>query len=478
MTGVVAFQDKDGLLFYRVSEIASLTPEYAGRWRAVTSDGSVLHRPDFPTGYDWCQLVESFVNPRHLRQNTDTWMDPADFEYLGEITGVAPVEPVWPDLDLLALQIDPDGTCRWITSAGSEPYAGSLQEMAEQHSHWICCGKQWWINPHRLRRLRREGHRYHVELDDGRVLTALNKASAQSLASGLGLPGPDFLGRARCLLTERELRDYPLELDRAPAERLKLWFQTERQALANIIYQTVRYRQQGKVLDGYGTDHSSYLYKPIYSIMVRAGFWNSERILRMDPALRKDFEVVLNDLIGRDALFTYQQLGFEDEPSRRHIGDRRPEVVLVFEKTGFRRYAEELSQRFGISYIITAGMPKLLNSEFLAAALARAGGGPIRIIAFTDYDPAGWIIAEALAAQLARYGVESKSIDYLVRAERFTAQEIELFSYACSMGSASLVTAALEWVKKSGGINGLARGMHANHFQPLERVAAELEKLL
>lgn len=479
MTGVVVFQDREGLLFYPVGEIASLTPEFRGRWRAVTSEGAVVHRPDFPSEFSGCRLGESRVNPHLLRSTPNGWMDPADFLYKGELTGDFQAPPTPPDLKFIALRVEAEGVAFWVTGGGEVPYTGSLQDVATQHPHLIPAGKNWWFNPYRLRGLRRQEHRYSVELADGRELTVLNKSSAHSLVSAFGLTNPDFLGAERCLLSARRLRDYPVELEQAPAELLKSWFQSERPALANIIYQTVRLRQQGYPLEGYGAGHSSYLYKPVYSIMVRAGFWESDRVLRMDPTLRTAFEVVINDLVGRDALFTYQELGFEDDPSFRRIGDRRPEVLVVFEKTGFRRYAEELSRRFGVSYLITAGTPKLLSSEFLALALSKVVQGPIRIISFTDYDPAGWMIPQALAAQLTRYGMRvTEPVEYLVRAEHFTPQELELFSFECAMGSASLKTAALEWVKASGGIDGLPRGIHANHFQPVERVARELEKLL
>lgn len=476
---VIAFEESDCLLFYRWDEIASLTPEYRGRWRAVAADGTVLHRPSCPPGDHWCALGESLVNPRLLRMvGEKQWKDPADFVYCGELVGEPEPEPDWPR-EVTGLLLGPDGNYQWISDGQPVPHTGTLEEALELHPQLVSLGKQGWVNPYRLRALRRKDDRYTIELDNGQVLATLNRTTARSLASGLGLPGPDRLGEVPCLLTQRNLRDYPLELDRTSAAQLKLWFKTARQALSNIIYQTVRYRQQGKTLDGYGTDHSGYLYKPIYSTMVRAGFWKTEDISRMDSKLRNDFEVVLNDLVGRDALFTYQQLGFLDDPSRRHIGDRRPEIVLVLEKTGFRRYAEEFSRRYGISFLITGGMPKLLDSEFLALALAQVVTGPIRIIAFTDFDPAGWALAASLAAHLARYGIQlSGPIVYLVRPEVFTAEEIELFSFDCPMASPATTTYALEWAERSGGIDGKPRGIHANHFQPLERVAAELQRHL
>ena len=485
---VVAFQDGDGLIFYRQDQIATLTPEYRGRWRGVLADGAVVHRPGCPEG-PWPQMGESRVNSRHLRATEGgAWKDRADFVYEGDAPP-ALEEPVWPEipgqdlncLEVWGVEVQAGGTLVWLTDRGPMDCTVSLQELPAHHPDLICCGKQWWVNPQRLRRLRflSMEQRFLVEMDNGQLLTTLNKANAQALVVGLGLANPKYLGDGPCLLTERELRDYPLELDTTPADQLKAWFKTARQALSNIIYQTVRYRQQGRILEGYGTDHSSYLYKPVHSVMVRLGFWKSEAVMRMDPKLREQFETVLNDLVGRDALFTYQQLGFLDDGSRRHLGDRRPEVLLVFEKVGFRRYAEELSRRFGVSYIITGGMPKVLESEYLAAALTAAGTGPIRIIAFTDFDPAGWALPEALASQLQRYGVEfSQPVQYLVRADCFSAEEIELFAIDCPMGSPSLATFALEWVKKSGGVNGLPRGIHANHFQPLARVASELEKFL
>ena len=482
---VLAFQDRDGLLFYRADQIATLTPEYRGRWRAVTAAGEVVHRPGRPR-LSWPRLGSSLVNPGLLRAVGNGWEDPGEFRYEGD-PGPA-FEPLcWPEVPGLSLsqlefwgvEVQADGQTVWRTDRGPVASPVAAGQLAELHPRLICCGKQWWINPDRLRRLRRQLGKYEVILDNGEVLVTLSRAPVHRLISGLGLKNPDRLGDAPCLLTERNLREYPTELDVTSGPQLRKWFQTPRQALSNIIYQTVRYRQQGKVLDGYGTEHSGYLYKPVFSVMVRAGFWKSEAALRMDLKLRAEFESVVNDLIGRDRLFTYQDLGFLDDPARRHIGDRRPEIVLVFEKTGFRGYAEELSRRYGVSYILTGGLPKLLESEFLAAALARVVRGPVRIIAFTDFDPGGWVVAEALAEQLLRYGAQIIAPGaYLVRAEGFTREELELFAFDCPMGNASAKTLALNWTKRSGGIDGKPRGMHANHFKPLERVATELEKYL
>jgi hypothetical protein len=65
----------------------------------------------------------------------------------------------------------------------------------------------------------------------------------------------------------------------------------------------------------------------------------------------------------------------------------------------------------------------------------------------------------------------------VVRPECFSAEEIALYSVACPTRPKNVAEKARNWVKTTGGIGGVARGIHANHLPP-ERVRARVEGLL
>lgn len=75
------------------------------------------------------------------------------------------------------------------------------------------------------------------------------------------------------------LRDWPGELATTPAERLRAEFgQGEaRRLIANLLWQTVRYRQQGLDPD-YGIEHRGYWYVPVVATLARAGMLASEDV--------------------------------------------------------------------------------------------------------------------------------------------------------------------------------------------------------
>jgi len=67
----------------------------------------------------------------------------------------------------------------------------------------------------------------------------------------------------------------------------------------------------------------------------------------------------------------------------------------------------------------TAGPP----GRTLAEALGQAGVGSVRILAYVDYDPAGWIIGRAVAKQLELFGLAAPRVDFLIRQDCFTPRE-------------------------------------------------------
>jgi hypothetical protein len=326
-----------------------------------------------------------------------------------------------------------------------------------------------YVNRERLRRLRLEGDRFALVLDDGSTLVSLHRSGCQSLAVRLGLSRCDHLEPRQPGMLEHRLRDYPVELATASAEQLKAWFDSPRQLIANLIYQAMRYRQMG-IAKEYGNTHRGFWYVPIYATLFRAGFGEGDTLLVL-------YRRVIDELIGDDRLFTYQELGFKD-PNQRHLGDRRPEVVMLVEKESLEDNAIKLASQFGVTYMVSGGTPKLVDTEYLVAALRALGLVKVLVISYGDFDPEGWALADGFVAQLERYDMAVEgSVRHLVRAECFTEDELTLYAMPCPAGGPAAVTLAEEWVRRSGGIHGKAWGIHGNHL-PFDRVMAELAKLL
>jgi len=96
--------------------------------------------------------------------------------------------------------------------------------------------------------------------------------------------------------------------------------------------------------------------------------------------------------------------------------------------------------------------------------------GPVRVVAYVDYDTGGWIIGHAFVKQLRNLGVSVSQVDFLIREECFTAEEKHLYAHPCSMSTPAYRTKTLGWLKEGGGLDGKPMGIHSNHVQPYERV--------
>ncbi|GMU57666.1 MAG: hypothetical protein AMXMBFR33_68120 [Candidatus Xenobia bacterium] len=258
--------------------------------------------------------------------------------------------------------------------------------------------------------------------------------------------------------------------------------------IANQIWQTYRYRATGLEPD-YGTDHRGFWYIPLVATLARAGLLSQLDLEWEPPELAEPglegaaglyllYQTLLGELIGDEALFTFRELGFRDpRPDLRSIGRRRPEVVLVAEKTSLIPFVQRISEELGISTLILGGLPALVSTEFFASALP-TGLGRLRVIAYVDFDPGGWIAAESFAGQLRRFGLECTEPEFVVRPERFTREEIELYSIPIPTPTPQIEGKVRAWLARSGGIEGEARVLHADRLRPVERVLEAVREIL
>lgn len=476
-------EDAEGLVFYRVEDVAAITPEFEGRYRVVAADGTCGTRPFAPPPGPWVPLGPSMVHPRLLRPARGGYLDPHGFFHQGELKRRPPSEQVdpWdgdlpcePDQVIQLLGKGENGLgCVWVTDVGEFPEEISAVQASREHPCLIQLRRGQFVNLRRFRRILRGRDTSELVLDNGLRLPFHNTRTARLLAERLGLPHLRFLEPRRAGLYRYNLRDWPFLLATAPSKVLREHFQDVRVLVANLVWQVVRYRQMG-VETAFGKDYRDFWYDPLVSALWRAGFltrarWRALRLGDTSDELFDFYQDLVGEMVGDDRLFNFAQLGFSDPaPELRHLGTSRPHIVVVAEKKGLKGDLQLLADEFGVSYIVLGGMPSLVSSEFFARAFAQVG--PLVLVAYVDYDVGGHLIAENFLKQLQRLCKSISQLRYLVKPECFSALEIELHAMPCPASTPALRTKAKNWVKNGGGIDGQPVGIHCNHLKPFARV--------
>lgn len=170
---------------------------------------------------------------------------------------------------------------------------------------------------------------------------------------------------------------------------------------------------------------------------IRTLWYQVEAALGHHPELAgevnaENYYAGINYLIVQKRIFKYRDIGFHDERARyRHIGKKRPGILLLSEKIGHVYRLEEMAEPYGITYGCTKGEIPHITIEYLADELAAAGvdlaNEILVIFVVTDFDWAGKSIAENVVRFLKEdAGVRQIEFHQLMRVEYFSDQEIEL----------------------------------------------------
>lgn len=483
---VIALEDENGLLFRFRGEIAVLAWDDYGRWRVTLRDGRVAHLPGPRPKGPWVALDEgTWVLPGWLTRDGQEWVDPAGFRYA--YRELAPCDyrdpPAGRVLTLLS-----HGTGSILrTDEGEFVSPLTAVQHSKAYPFLLLATRGNYYNPARLRRIERDNTRHRLILDDESSLLVSHKFHFKA-AARLGLPHFFHLEPRHRGVWRDNKREYPYDLILARGERLKADFRSARHLIANILWQILRRRQKG-IPDHRYPDYREVWYFAVKATLHRAGFLTRaelEEDIRLDEESRlygsPNFallQTLLAQMVGEDRLFTFREFGFEDKEKQEfRIGSLRPNVLIVCEKDSLSDKVRYLHERFGVSYVVLGGQPSLIATEFLAEKVNHLG--PLRVIAYVDYDPAGWILARAFVEQLARYEIECPGgvIDFLVRPEHFTAEELELFALPIASESAASASKAKMWLEETGGVNGQALALIANRLDPAERLGDVLEGIL
>ena len=453
---MVVFQDGQGLVFYPPCQIAAVTPTFPGRWRVVACDGTVGYCWKAPEG-PWVPLGESRVAPQFLVDG----MDSGGWDHGSSSLEPVIFEPPAGDDSIWAWRKG-----EWLTDSG--PVAADIpeEEVLRRHPEMRLARGGFYFNRRRLRRLlRASGSDVTLVFDNGEQ-QLVRFEGLDVLRESLGLDDLFCLGNPD--LWTYHVRDFPFELNACDGDRLRQLFPELRELIANFLWQAIAYRRLGLDLD-YGTQIRGFWYHPLSPAVFRAGF-----ITRRDKeAARLIYEELLGKLIGEQRLFDYSDLGFEEEQAHfRHYGSL-PVVLMVEKESLLKRVAGVLD--LGVCVVCTGGTPRLISSEYFAKGLLRVHSGPVLVIAYVDYDPGGWWAARTLVKHLRRFGVEcALEPRYLVSPERFTAQELGLYTMPLDEDDPR----AEGWFAETGGIGGERRVIYANSLRPAERVRAALVEML
>lgn len=489
---MIEFQGIDGIEFWPPHEVASIMPEYRNWWRGVRSDGRVAHRPTPPLPGPWSALGNGFANARWLKRVGKAWEDPGGFALpTGELPPPPPEpeSPLIPELGMTASQVYAlskvvkKQEVIWHTDQGAIHWRKTkLGDAAALHPDLFLLRQNEYLNRKRLRQIRASQMRYRIfALDDGReyVLSAM---STDSTAPRLGLTSlvllePSCPGR----FGEYQLRDWPMDLSKAPTEFLRKNFSSPRHLIGNLVWQRLRYRQTG-ILKRWGDSYRGFWYAVLVQTLYRAGFLDAEdltrevslephrgKLSRAEALFRLTYEIV-GWFVSGCGFFDFHEFGFSDPaPELFKLGLLRPEVVLVTEKDDNLEFASKLVREFGVSHYHLGRQPSLLRSEYVAERLLRVRK-TIWVIAYVDYDAGGWALGRASAHQLEARGLQVGGFDYLLKQECFTEEEKRLHSHPCKMGSKTHRVMAERWRDLGGGLDGQLRGIYANYVEPYPRV--------
>jgi len=332
-------------------------------------------------------------------------------------------------------------------------------------------------------------------MDDGTRFDVHGRKKDELLRA-LRVPSIDFAETAHPEeqpLYREALREWPVEIASSSAEWLREAFgEDARRLVFNLVWQARQMRAAGRELP-YGRNHRGFWYNPLLPVLLRAGLQAERspgaivtlaewpRIGRFATPNPPDKFALLYQatewLVGRYRLCTYKEIGFDDpRPDQRVIGTKKPGIVLVVEKESMQEVAWEIVRRYGVSAIVLGGSPKLVEVEPMARALRERHRGEVRVVSLVDFDYPGRDGAQAFVEHLERYGVGCAGLGHIVRAERFTAEELEAFSYPLRATSKIQAAKVRRFVEETGGIGGRARGMHANHLSDVERVCRAFEE--
>ena len=183
-----------------------------------------------------------------------------------------------------------------------------------------------------------------------------------------------------------------------------------------------------------------------------------------DTAKTDPYETMLaafTELIMDEKLCRYAEFDFTDENwEHRKIGTRAPHVLLFAEKRGWIRFLKRAHERWGISVLSLGGAPSALTTEYTASQLEPLvpSAAQIQLIGIVDFDPSGWMIAQAFQNQLAQVGLTQTQLHTLIHPKHYSPDELAMFRFPLPRNQTILTE---RWLQETGGLQGEKYGLEA-----------------
>ncbi|MFN8613117.1 MAG: hypothetical protein U0931_36605 [Vulcanimicrobiota bacterium] len=353
----LAVQTEYENLFVPDLEIATLTPVHPDRTRVVLANGTVAYRPGPPPPGPWLPLGQSFVNPQHLTREGNHWKDPAGYSYAYQPLDDLEIEEEPSDLpeDLIVFEMH-NNKYFWRSDSGIEPCPLKPDQALQAYPQLCQIGKSHLVN---IRRVRRFGPRLKggwIELDNGERFE-FGMRIYYGVAQALGCQSMAYIDREYSPALLR-LRDLPYDLTSADPERIRRDCPTPRSFLYNLLWLSILQHQAGEA-NNHGRNLADYLEHPLNSAGQRCGFQFS----------RKELTDAISYLVHEKGIFQMSDLGWtESDTSRRVVGERRSEVLLVAAHR-LAKDARAAAEKLGISLLLAQPSDNRLALEYLAARL-------------------------------------------------------------------------------------------------------------
>jgi hypothetical protein len=225
-------------------------------------------------------------------------------------------------------------------------------------------------------------------------------------------------------------------------------------------------------------------YDYVKPVLSRAGRLNDATRTGKDVDWDGALSKYLAEMV-REGVTTYAELGIVDGSRQRQpattitqqiagvtlVGAHFPRLILFTEKDTIWGEVEALASLYGVSAISGKGQPSAACTEnTLETILARAAqrGQPVILLSLTDYDPAGYGIAESQYRQLeeaARGRCEVYHRRLGLDPEQLTAEERAKNAYTPKADGLA------EWYARTGGVDGRPLGLELDAL-PLDDLRA------
>jgi len=230
--------------------------------------------------------------------------------------------------------------------------------------------------------------------------------------------------------------------------------------IRSIIWQVLERIRSGKLQPLPG-NLRTFWYRHIKPVLAHIPDDDTVRTDPYETMLDAFTELVLDKKLCRYGEFDFTDANWE----HRRLGSQRPHILLFAEKRGWMRFLKQAHEQWGITVLSLGGAPSALTSEYTSAHLRPLlePNTQIHLIGIVDFDPSGWVIAQAFQNQLAQTGLTQTQLHTLIHPKHYSPDELTLFRFPLPKGQTTLTA---RWLEQTGGLGGETWGLEAESMHP------------